>query len=72
MSVIRSRIDGEFEGFDGDALFRLANGQIWQQVRYRYKYRYKYRPHIEIRREGSKYMMYVPFMGESIQVKRVE
>lgn len=28
---IRSRIIGEFLGWDGDTLFRLENGQVWKQ-----------------------------------------
>lgn len=27
--VIESRIDGTFEGWDGDTVFKLINGQIW-------------------------------------------
>ena len=28
---IRSRIDGDFAGWDGDTVFRLKNGQVWEQ-----------------------------------------
>jgi hypothetical protein len=28
---IRTRIAGEFRGWDGDTVFRLENGQIWKQ-----------------------------------------
>lgn len=28
---IRTRIVGEFRGWDGDTLFRLENGQVWKQ-----------------------------------------
>ena len=72
MTTIRSRIDGEFTGFSGDAVFRLVNGQVWQQARYRDRYRYKYRPEVEIRREGGRQVMYVPFMDESIEVRRIK
>jgi len=34
-----SRINGEFNGWDGDAVFELENGTKWQQVKYRYKYK---------------------------------
>ena len=30
-TVIRSRIAGPFEGWSGRTLFRLENGQLWQQ-----------------------------------------
>ncbi|GIR39336.1 MAG: hypothetical protein CM15mP51_01160 [Porticoccaceae bacterium] len=29
--VITSQIDGSFRGWDGKTVFRLKNGQIWQQ-----------------------------------------
>src|SRR6056297_1835362 len=29
--VIRARITGAFSGWSGDTLFRLDNGQVWQQ-----------------------------------------
>ena len=29
--VTRSRIDGRFDGWSGKTLFRLQNGQVWQQ-----------------------------------------
>jgi hypothetical protein len=28
---IRTRIAGEFNGWDGDTIFRLENGQVWKQ-----------------------------------------
>lgn len=30
--AITSRIEGEFRGWSGRTIFRLANGQVWQQV----------------------------------------
>lgn len=71
MNTIESRIDGEFNGYDDGAVFRLANGQVWQQKRYKHKYRYKYRPHVRIYREGSDYMMAVDCMDEPIAVVKV-
>jgi hypothetical protein len=29
--VIRSKINGEFDGWSGKTLFRLKNGQVWKQ-----------------------------------------
>ena len=69
---VRSRIDGEFNGYDGDALFKLVNGQVWQQKRHRYKYRYAYMPAVRIYRDGAKYMMEVACMDEPIEVVRIE
>ena len=38
--LMRSRIAGQFNGWTGDTLFRLENGQVWRQrVDGRYTYR---------------------------------
>ena len=31
-SVIESNIDGQWDGWDGDTIVKLTNGQIWQQL----------------------------------------
>ena len=46
--VIESQIDGEFEGWEGDTMFKLVNGQIWQQSSYAYTYSYAYMPDVMI------------------------
>lgn len=46
--IIESKIDGASKGFDGDTLFVLTNGQIWQQDEYYYHYHYSYRPDVLI------------------------
>ncbi len=58
-SVIESRIDGAFEGWNGDSVYRLLNGQVWQQVEYRYRYHYRYSPDVIIYRTSSGYKMKV-------------
>ena len=35
---IESRIISEFNGWSGDSIFELQNGQIWKQDKYKYKY----------------------------------
>jgi hypothetical protein len=35
---IESTISGEIEGWDGETIFKLDNGQIWQQAEYDYTY----------------------------------
>lgn len=36
--AIESEIEGEFNGWDGETIFKLTNGQIWQQAEYDYEY----------------------------------
>ena len=71
--VIESRIEGDFEGWEGDTIFILANGQIWQQVSYDYEYHYAYRPEVTIiKTNNNRYMMIVEGMDEKIYVERLK
>ncbi|MGQ0385001.1 MAG: hypothetical protein ACT4UP_10030 [Gammaproteobacteria bacterium] len=54
---IRSRIAGEFYGWDGDTLFRLENGQVWKQ---RLPGQWRYRasaPEVELSKNFMGYWM---------------
>jgi hypothetical protein len=68
--VRRSRINGAFTGFDGDALFRLADGSAWVQAEYRYWYHYAYRPEALILERGGRISIEVA--GESVSVRRAQ
>jgi hypothetical protein len=46
--VIESRIDGDYKGWEGDTIYKLINGQIWQQVDAHYHYHYAYSPGVLI------------------------
>lgn len=69
--VIRSRIDGDFNGTENETVFNLHNGQVWQHVGYRYRYRYLYAPRVEIDASGSRGTMTVAGFPERIKVRRV-
>ena len=70
--VVESRIDGEFSGWEGDTIFKLQNGQLWQQSSYAYKYRYSYRPKVLIYKSGSIYKMRVDGVDGEIAVRRLK
>jgi len=70
--VIESCIDGDFEGWEGDTIFKLENGQIWQQTSYSYTYHYAYRPEVIIYPTGGKYKMVVVGVSETIYVERLK
>lgn len=69
--IYDSKINGEFNGWDGEQIFELSNGTKWKQRRYKYKYKYKYRPKTKIWKDGSKYYIEVDCMDEMIEVIRV-
>lgn len=72
MSEIQSRLLGVFTGYNDGALFRLTNGQVWQQRRYKYKYKYKYRPHVRIYRDQTRWLAEFDCMEEPIEVVRTD
>jgi hypothetical protein len=70
--VIETCIEGEFEGWEGETIFKLCNGQIWQQSEYDYTYEYAYRPDVLIYKSASGYRMKVEDVAETIGVRRLK
>ena len=70
--VIESQIDGDFSGWEGETIFKLTNGQIWQQAAYAYTYTYKFRPKVLIFRTRGGYEMQVEGMDSRIRVARIK
>lgn len=70
--VIESYIKGEFKGWDGDTIFILDNGQIWQQSSYAYTYHYAYHPKVIIYKTAGGYKMMVEGASGSIYVRRIK
>ena len=70
--LIESRIDGEFSGWEGETIFKLQNGQIWQQVSPAYKYRYSYGPKVLIYKSGSSFRLRVDGVDGQIAVTRLK
>jgi S1-C subfamily serine protease len=70
--LIESRIEAEFEGWEGDTIFTLANGQIWQQVTFGFFYTYRFRPKVWIIKTHGAYKMKVDGVSSTIFVKRLE
>jgi hypothetical protein len=71
LTCLKTCIDGDFEGWDGDTVFNLCNGQIWQQASYSYTYHYAYRPDALICAVGGGYKMWVEGIDKSIYVARL-
>lgn len=70
--AIESTISGEIEGWDGEAIFKLDNGQIWQQAVYDYTYFYAYRPDVTIYQTSAGCRMKVEDETETVLVKRIK
>jgi hypothetical protein len=65
---MRSKVEGEWYGWDGDTIVRLANGTVWRQTQYFYRYQYKYRPDVIL--DGN--LMLVAGMPKAIRVRRID
>lgn len=70
--VIESQIEGDFNGWEGETLFKLTNGQIWQQAEYDYEYEYAFQPEVTIYKTAAGYKMKVEGMDDEILVRRVK
>jgi hypothetical protein len=69
---IETSIDGEFEGWSGDTVFKLMNGQIWKQSSYNYTYSYKYSPKVLIYKSGGLCKFKVDGVDGEISVDRLK
>jgi len=69
-SIIDSRIDGEFKGWNGETVFKLQNGQIWQQAAYGYQVNFADSPRVSIYQSGGVFRMKVEGVEEEIAVRR--
>lgn len=67
--VIESRIDGAFGGWSGETIFKLENGQIWQQASYAKTHQQKYRPKVVIVRTSAGYEMQVDGLASRLRVQ---
>jgi hypothetical protein len=70
-SVIETQIDGDFEGWEGETIIKLMNGQIWQQTEYYYYYHYAFMPKVLIYRSGGGYKMKVDGVDKAVGVERL-
>ena len=70
--VVETRIDGDFKGWDGDTVWKMDNGQIWQQASYSYHYHYSYHPKVLIYRASGGWKMKVDGDSEEVSVKKIK
>lgn len=70
-TVVYTCIDGTFEGWSGDTVFELCNGQVWVQSGYAYTYHYAYRPDVTLVQTTAGWVMSVEGVSDSISVVQV-
>jgi hypothetical protein len=70
-NVIETQISGEFIGWRGETIFKMTNGQTWQQSTYSYMYQYAYNPEVLIYEFNGSWIMKVEDVAETIAVKKL-
>lgn len=70
--AVESAISGEVKGWDGETIFKLDNGQIWQQSEYDYTYFYEYHPDVTIYETTGGCRMKVEDESDTVLVKRIK
>jgi len=70
--TVEGRIDGDFEGWEGETIVKLMNGEIWQQTEYYYYYHYAYSPKVTIVKSGSTYKMKVDGVSKAVGVVKLK
>ena len=71
--AIETQIAGDFKGWEGETIYNLLNGQIWQQSSYHYHYHYAYAPEVTIYASAGACLMKVTDDDDQpISVRRVK
>jgi hypothetical protein len=70
--IIESRIDGDFDGWEGETIVKLINGQVWIQTDGKYKYKYKSSPRVTIIKLGRSFEMLVDGLDVRVKVERLK
>lgn len=69
--AIETQIYGEFNGWEGETIVRLYNGQIWQQIEPYYWYYYAYMPKVLLFKTQYGWKMLVNGIEHPVGVQRI-
>ena len=69
--IIKSQINGEFEGFNHGNVYELMNGQAWVQIEQKYYYYYSLCPEVTIFENNGYYYMEVNEIHQAVAVQQV-
>ena len=71
-TLLKVRFNGAFNGWDGETVLKLMNGQIWKQSVYHYEYHYAYMPDVLIYKSDTGYKMLVDGTDGAVSVERIK
>lgn len=72
VGTIEAQVDGDFNGWEGQTIVKLMNGEIWQQTEFHYHYHYAFMPKVVIVKSGIGHKMIVDGVPKAIGVKRLK
>lgn len=70
-NVIETQVDGEFEGWEGETVVKLMNGQLWIQTEYHYEYLYAYSPDVLIYQSSGGWKMRIEGTSQAVGVEQL-
>lgn len=65
------QIDGEFQGFDDDMLFKMSDGTYWIQDQYMYWYYYAYCPKGSLLRANGRLYLKIDGQDQTVPVRQI-
>jgi hypothetical protein len=69
---IEAHIKGTFDGWNGDTIYKLDDGSVWEQSRYHFHYHYAYHPAVTIySKAGACHMTVEGDSDEGADVRRL-
>ncbi|MCD6301196.1 MAG: hypothetical protein J7L82_03900, partial [Staphylothermus sp.] len=71
-NIINAKIDEDFEGWSGESIVKLTNGEIWKQSEYYYEYLYAFMPNVIIIHSPTGYKMKVDGINKEVGVEKLE
>ncbi|HVZ16143.1 MAG TPA: hypothetical protein VG897_03425 [Terriglobales bacterium] len=70
--AIESSIDSDFDGLEMDRVFKLTNGQVWQQVDAYIFFHFAFMPKVLIYKSSTSWMMKVDGVERAVRVQRLK
>lgn len=65
------QIDGAFNGWEGETVVVLTNGEVWRQSDYQYSYSYSFMPKVVLFKDGIDFKMLVENTTKAVAVERL-
>jgi hypothetical protein len=72
--TVKTHIDGDFNGWEGETVYEMDDGTIWKQAAYHYHYHYAYHPEVLIYKDdhGTCLIIVKGDDDEEVAVRRIK